>query len=71
MPLVDRRFVATAHRAGIHVHVWTIDDETTMARLLDLGVDGIMTDRPRRAQGPARAPPRLELEGAAGASSLS
>ena len=47
MPLVDRRFVATAHRAGIHVHVWTIDDETTMARLLDLGVDGIMTDRPR------------------------
>jgi glycerophosphoryl diester phosphodiesterase len=46
MPLVDRRFVETAHRAGLHVHVWTIDDETTMARLLDLGVDGIMTDRP-------------------------
>lgn len=47
MPLVDRRFVAAAHRAGLHVHVWTIDDETTMAGLLDLGVDGIMTDRPR------------------------
>ena len=47
MPLGDRRFVATAHRVGLQVHVWTIDDETTMARLLDLEVDGIMTDRPR------------------------
>jgi glycerophosphoryl diester phosphodiesterase len=43
--VVDRRFVATAHRAGLHVHVWTIDDPATMNHLLDLGVDGIMTDR--------------------------
>jgi glycerophosphoryl diester phosphodiesterase len=28
------------------VHAWTIDDEATMVRLLDAGVDGIMTDRP-------------------------
>lgn len=43
--VVDRRFLVTAHRAGLRVHVWTIDDPTEMNHLLDLGVDGIMTDR--------------------------
>jgi glycerophosphoryl diester phosphodiesterase len=44
--VVDERFVDRAHRRGIAVHVWTIDEAAEMTRLLDLGVDGIMTDRP-------------------------
>lgn len=48
IPVVTPRFVAAAHRAGIRVQVWTIDEAETMDRLLDWGVDGIMTDRPTR-----------------------
>jgi len=42
--VVDRRFVAYCHRIGLQVHVWTIDEPAEMRELLDLGVDGIMTD---------------------------
>ena len=44
--IVDEHFVQAAHVRGVAVHVWTIDDPVEMDRLLDLGVDGIMTDEP-------------------------
>jgi glycerophosphoryl diester phosphodiesterase len=44
-PVIDRRLLAIAHSRGIAVHAWTINRRADMIRLLDLGVDGIMTDR--------------------------
>ena len=43
---IDRKLVKTIHRAGAHIHVWTVNDAQEMRALLDLGVDGIITDRP-------------------------
>ncbi len=42
--IVTKRFVAAAHRARLAVHVWTVNDEPTMHDLLDIGVDGVMSD---------------------------
>jgi glycerophosphoryl diester phosphodiesterase len=44
--VIDRRFVRTAERAGLQVHVWTVNQPADVARLWELGVHGIITDRP-------------------------
>lgn len=49
VPVVTPRFVASAHRAGLEVHVWTVDDPEQMRRLATLNVDAIMTDVPALA----------------------
>ncbi|MCP3012634.1 glycerophosphodiester phosphodiesterase [Nocardiopsis dassonvillei] len=64
IPLLSRDLIATAHRLGMQVHVWTINEPGTMERLLDAGVDGIVTDNTsalrellvRRGQWPGRTP---------------
>jgi len=44
--VVSRRFVDDAHRAGLKVQVWTVNDEASARRLLGWGVDALITDRP-------------------------
>ena len=46
LTIVDKSFIQAAHNAEIQVHVWTIDKPDEMEYLLNLGVDGIMTDKP-------------------------
>ena len=55
LPVTTPRFVARARRLGLPVHVWTVDDADQMHRLLDLGVDGIITDRTDVLAGVLRA----------------
>lgn len=48
--VVSPRFIATAHTAGLAVHVWTVNDPEQMVRLINMGVDGIVTDVPSVAK---------------------
>jgi glycerophosphoryl diester phosphodiesterase len=48
--LLDPGLVRALHRRGIPVHVWTVNDPADMERLLDWGVDGLLTDRPDLAE---------------------
>jgi len=43
---VDRKLIDSIHRAGAHIHLWTVNEADDMRRFLDMGVDGIVTDRP-------------------------
>lgn len=46
--VLSKEFVAAAHERNLKVHVWTVNDADDMKRLLEMGVDGIMTDYPDR-----------------------
>lgn len=48
LEIVTKEFVEAAHRKNLKVHVWTINETAQMKRLIEMGVDGIMTDYPDR-----------------------
>ena len=48
--MVTRRFLRAAHSAGKPVYVWTVDDPSRMIRMIGLGVDGLITNRPEVAR---------------------
>ena len=69
--ILNRSFVQAAHQKGLAVHVWTVNERKDMVRVVDMGVDGLITDHPDRAievLGPSRRPMGLEPSGVKGAS---
>lgn len=70
LTIVDTTFVRRAHAQGRVVHVWTVNTEGDMHRLLDLGVDGIVTDEAEllaRVLASRRSDPRRTADPASGA----
>lgn len=43
---IDDKIIDAVHRAGAHIHLWTVNEPDDMRRFIDMGVDGIVTDRP-------------------------
>ena len=43
---IDDKLIDAVHRAGAHIHLWTVNEPDDMRRFIDMGVDGIVTDRP-------------------------
>ncbi len=43
---IDDKLIGAIHRAGAHIHLWTVNEPDDMRRFIDMGVDGIVTDRP-------------------------
>ena len=50
IPILDQRLIDMVHEMGLAVHVWTINEAMDMARLLEMGIDGLVTDRPTLAR---------------------
>ena len=48
--MATRRFIRSAHAANKPVYVWTVNDPQRMIRMIGLGVDGLITDRPAMAK---------------------
>jgi glycerophosphoryl diester phosphodiesterase len=58
IPVVTQGFIDKAHANGLAVHVWTINDRALMEKLVAMGVDGIMTDRPELLEAVLKGRPR-------------
>jgi glycerophosphoryl diester phosphodiesterase len=64
-PHLDRSQINIAHELGLKVLAWTVDDTTQMTQMLDMGIDGLVTNRPDRAIQLLKARGKYRTPGAA------